>query len=124
MLSGAHKCISRAPAPSVKGEECRGSLRLPKDVLDPGTSVLRNVTTLQIMTSNYAGAGSLKRLTKVFGALSVWGSIAKNGFQFEEFLEARFAPLAAVARLFVASETAGEIEPRAIDVNVARTNLL
>ncbi len=53
-----------------------------------------------------------------FGALFS-GSVAKNRFQLKELFKARFAPLSAVAGLFVASETTTEIHPRAIQMNVA-----
>lgn len=50
--------------------------------------------------------------------------VAKNGFQFEEFLESGDAPFAAIARHFVAAKTTTEVQPRTIDMHVACSNSL
>src|SRR5271166_4030607 len=53
---------------------------------------------------------------------SVIGGITENSFQLKEFLEALFAPFSPVARLLVTSETAREVDPRAVDVYIAGSN--
>src|ERR1700733_5469559 len=50
--------------------------------------------------------------------------VTENSLQLEEFLEPGLAPFPAITRLLVASEAASEVNSRAIDVYISRTNLL
>src|SRR5665811_391460 len=48
--------------------------------------------------------------------------VTEDRFQFEEFFQPSLTPFSAVARLFEASKTASEVDPRAINMNVAGAN--
>src|SRR5437867_624689 len=57
------------------------------------------------------------------GGLRTRLRVAEDGLQLEELLEARLAPLAAVARLFVAAEGGAQVGLRAVHVDVAGADL-
>ena len=52
-------------------------------------------------------------------ALFRTAGVTEDGLQLKEFFQAGFAPFAAVARLFVASEATGEVDAGVVDVDVA-----
>src|ERR1035441_6364677 len=50
------------------------------------------------------------------------GRVSQNRLQFQEFFQPSLPPFSAVARLFEAPKTTSEVDPRAIDMNVAGSN--
>src|ERR1700675_3594782 len=83
---------------------------------------MRNSSSSPLCVSSLLEAPEPPKSQPTCRVLFFNGRVAKDGFQLEEFFESGHAPFASVARLFVAPKTTSEIQPRAIDVHVARSN--